>query len=86
MEWKLLNEAPQGLIPIKWIRFIDDTFAIGPMTFKNSRDSYHTLTTSTPQLNVTTHAHKNQSTSLTQLFTSIPTTNSNETYKSNQLI
>ena len=30
----------------------------GHMTLKNSRDSYYTLTTSTPQLNLTTHAHK----------------------------
>ena len=28
LERKLLNEAPQGLIPIEWIRFIDDMFAI----------------------------------------------------------
>ena len=28
LERKLLNEAPQGLIPIEWIRFIDDIFAI----------------------------------------------------------
>ena len=28
LEQKLLNEAPEGLIPIKWIRFIDDIFAI----------------------------------------------------------
>ena len=28
LERKLLNEAPQGLIPIEWIRFIDDVFAI----------------------------------------------------------
>ena len=28
LERKLLNEAPQGLIPIEWIKFIDDIFAI----------------------------------------------------------
>ena len=28
LERKLLNGAPQGLIPIEWIRFIDDIFAI----------------------------------------------------------
>ena len=28
LERKLLNEAPHGLIPIEWIRFIDDIFAI----------------------------------------------------------
>ena len=28
LERKLLNEAPQDLIPIEWIRFIDDIFAI----------------------------------------------------------
>ena len=28
LERKLLKQAPQGLIPIKWIRFIDDIFAI----------------------------------------------------------
>jgi hypothetical protein len=27
-ERKLLNEAPQGLIPIEWIRFIDRPFAV----------------------------------------------------------
>ena len=28
LEQKLLKQAPQGLIPIEWIRFIDDIFAI----------------------------------------------------------
>ena len=28
LEQKLLKEAPEGLIPIEWIRFIDDIFAI----------------------------------------------------------
>ena len=28
LERKLLNQAPQDLIPIEWIRFIDDIFAI----------------------------------------------------------
>jgi hypothetical protein len=65
LEQKLLNEAPHGHIPIEWIRFIDD---------------YHTLRTCIPQLNLTTHAYTNQSTSLTQLFTLIPTTNSNQIY------
>ena len=57
----------------------------GHMALKNYRNSDHTLTTSTPQLNLTTHTHTNQSTSLTQLFTLTPTTNSNQTYTSNQL-
>ena len=28
LEQKLFKEAPEGLIPIEWIRFIDDIFAI----------------------------------------------------------
>ena len=28
LEHKLLKDAPGGLIPLEWIRFIDDIFAI----------------------------------------------------------
>ena len=88
MEWKLLNEAPQGLIPIKWIRFINVTFAIWTHDIEKFQKFLSYINNFHPTIKfdyALLIKNKNQSTSLTQLFT-FPTTNSNQTYSSNLLI
>jgi hypothetical protein len=88
LERKLLNEAPQGLIPIKWIRFINDTFAIWTHDIEKVQKFLSYINNFHPTIKfdyALLIKNKNQSTSLTQLFT-FPTTNSNQTYTSNQLI
>ena len=89
LERKLLNETPQGLIPIKWIRFINDTFAIWTHDIEKVQKFLSYINNFHPTIKfdyALLIKIKNQSTSLTQLFTLIPTTNSNQTYTSNQLI
>ena len=63
LERKLLKQAPQGLIPIEWIRFIDDVFAI----LTHRLDKLKTFLTYIPELNSITHIQQNQLTLLTQL-------------------
>jgi hypothetical protein len=39
LERELLKKAPNNLLPIEWIRFIDDIFAIWTDDTENSNDS-----------------------------------------------
>ena len=50
LEQKLLKEAPEGLIPIEWIRFIDDILYLpsGHMDLTNYKHFYHTSTDISP--------------------------------------
>ncbi len=79
LERKLLQKAPNNLIPIEWIRFIDDIFAIWIHGIEKLQQFL------TPPSSSTIRIHMNQLISLTQPFTPTPMTNLNQTYTSNPL-
>ena len=77
LERKLLQKAPNDLIPIEWKRFIDDIFAIWTHGIEKLQ---HTFIYFTPQLNLTTLTHINLLISSTQPYTSTLLKNLNQIY------
>ena len=80
--YAILKEAPEGLIPIEWIRFIDDILYLpsGHMDLTNYKHFYQTSTDLTLQSNLNTHSPHNQLISSTQPYTPTPLANWNQTY------
>ena len=83
LERKLLKQAAQCLIPIEWIRFIDDIFAIWTHGLDKLKTFLTYINDLHPQLNSITHIQQNQLTFLTQLSISTLQANYNLTYTLN---